>query len=254
MTETWLSVLEDELAAWTRAGRKPVIWWRDDDAIEPSAALDRLLGLAQRFRFPICVAVIPGLVTPELGVCLDATQGVCVATHGYMHTDHSAKEQKKTELTENLPSRSVETVLTELETARQRMRQLFGDAAADLLVPPWNRMSDAVAAALPQAGFKVVSGFAERRFNPAVAQMDCHLDLMEWRPVKKGKALAAILVELEAQLRFARETGRDHIGILSHHLVHDETAWETCEALMQFICENTVLQTASVLELAALEK
>ena len=50
--------LEAELDLWQSAGRTATFWWRDDDAIAWTPALERLLELAE--DTPIAIAVIPG--------------------------------------------------------------------------------------------------------------------------------------------------------------------------------------------------
>ncbi|RUW55421.1 polysaccharide deacetylase, partial [Mesorhizobium sp. M1A.F.Ca.ET.072.01.1.1] len=42
--QIWQPLVE-ELACWRRADRKAEFWLRDDDAVDPTAALDRLLEL-----------------------------------------------------------------------------------------------------------------------------------------------------------------------------------------------------------------
>ena len=44
--------LQAELARWIHASRSAKFWLRDDDAVEPTAALDRLIGLANDFDAP----------------------------------------------------------------------------------------------------------------------------------------------------------------------------------------------------------
>ena len=39
--------LAEELERWRLAGRRADFWLRDDDAVEPTAELDRLLGLTR---------------------------------------------------------------------------------------------------------------------------------------------------------------------------------------------------------------
>ncbi|MBV9567125.1 MAG: glycosyl transferase family 28, partial [Hyphomicrobiales bacterium] len=41
-------------------------WWRDDDVVAPSPALDRLLRLSERFDAPVALAAIPLLATEAL--------------------------------------------------------------------------------------------------------------------------------------------------------------------------------------------
>ena len=58
MQADW-SHLTRELELWSRAGRKPRLWLRDDDAVAPSLALDRLLALCERYDVPAVLAVVP---------------------------------------------------------------------------------------------------------------------------------------------------------------------------------------------------
>ena len=51
--------LAEELDRWNAAGRRLALWLRDDDAVAPSPALDRLSRLAEDFGAPVLLAVIP---------------------------------------------------------------------------------------------------------------------------------------------------------------------------------------------------
>jgi hypothetical protein len=44
--------------------------------------------------------------------------------------------------------------------------------------------------------------------------------------------------ELLRRLEQARERGGAPLGILSHHLVHDEQAWATLEGLIRYLKER----------------
>ncbi|HUA50624.1 MAG TPA: hypothetical protein VMB81_00595, partial [Candidatus Sulfotelmatobacter sp.] len=57
LDDPW-NALEREFAQWAAAGRTATLWWRDDDAVAPSAALDRLLTLGAG-RAPVALAVVP---------------------------------------------------------------------------------------------------------------------------------------------------------------------------------------------------
>ena len=39
--------LDLELDRWSAVGRAAILWWRDDDAAEQTAAVDRLLAVAE---------------------------------------------------------------------------------------------------------------------------------------------------------------------------------------------------------------
>ena len=51
------TAFSNELDRWQEAGRTAAFWWRDDDAIAPTAALDRLA--ATGAGIPKTLAVIP---------------------------------------------------------------------------------------------------------------------------------------------------------------------------------------------------
>ena len=56
-----LAPLRAELDRLAEAGVRLEIWWRDDDAAEATPALDRLLAIAEKVRWPLALAVIPGV-------------------------------------------------------------------------------------------------------------------------------------------------------------------------------------------------
>src|ERR1700730_6310336 len=85
-----------ELDCWHAAGRLATLWWRDDDAVMASAALDRLLTVAD--GVPVTLAVIPAAVDPELAAWreLAARRGrhVTIIQHGWRHLDHAGGGKK----------------------------------------------------------------------------------------------------------------------------------------------------------------
>ena len=58
--------LQAELDLWRARNRQATIWWRDDDAVRPGPALDRLLDLASRHDAPLALAVIPAAAETAL--------------------------------------------------------------------------------------------------------------------------------------------------------------------------------------------
>ncbi|HEY9056564.1 MAG TPA: hypothetical protein VIN77_05390, partial [Aurantimonas sp.] len=55
-----------ELDQWTADGRTVALWWRDDDATQPTPALARLVAAAQRHRAPLALAVVPSPMSDAL--------------------------------------------------------------------------------------------------------------------------------------------------------------------------------------------
>ncbi|TMV59615.1 hypothetical protein FGG78_35815, partial [Thioclava sp. BHET1] len=56
--DPWAAV-KTELDRWAAAGRRADLWLRDDDAVAPTAQLDRLIALTGAARVPVLLAVIP---------------------------------------------------------------------------------------------------------------------------------------------------------------------------------------------------
>ena len=63
--DNW-QALHEELDRWAQAGRTATFWWRDDDAVDVTPALERLLTQAADHGLTIGLAVIPAQVTEAL--------------------------------------------------------------------------------------------------------------------------------------------------------------------------------------------
>ena len=138
MSDPWPALI-DELDTWHSAGKPATLWWRDDDAVEPGAALDRLLALAAAHEAPLALAVIPARATGTLVRRLGRSgPGVTVVQHGFAHRNHAPPGVKKMELGTHRP---VAEVLEELARGRARMDALFGADWLPVMVPPWNRVA-----------------------------------------------------------------------------------------------------------------
>ena len=214
MTAGW-AALDREVDAWRAAGREVTLWWRDDDAVEPSPALSRLLDV--RPGGPLGLAVIPAGAKASLaGVLPDA---VDVLVHGFAHANHAASGDRKSEY----PAGRVAP--EELREGRERLEALLGERVLPVFVPPWNRMGADAAGALPAAGYRVLSGYRGRPEGP-LPRLDTHVDLVDWRGGRRFAGADTVLGGLAAALaarRRARNCGPT--GVLSHHLVHDAAAW-----------------------------
>ena len=235
MTEDAWAVLDRELDRWRSTGRQATLWLRDDDATHPTPALDRLLGLAERAAVPLALAVIPAGATPALARALARRRAVSVLQHGYAHANHAGPGAKKSEYAEGRP---LEAMTGELVRGRATISRLFGDMAAPVLAPPWNRSAPGLVPRLPAAGLAGLSRFAPRRSAHAAAglvEANAHVDLIDWRAGRTGKPAATIAAETAEHLRARREGAVDAdepTGLLAHHLAMDETAWAALADLL----------------------
>jgi hypothetical protein len=230
-------MLVSELDHWHDAGRRARFWLRDDDAHEPTPALDELLQRLRSHCAPCLLAVIPMHAGEPLAARLRDEPLVRIAMHGAWHTNHAPQGRKS----EETPvERGIEPILAELATARTRLITHFGKMAGDWYVPPWNRIDKAVAARLPDIGFSVISTFSDDLFqiDPALAQVNTHVDLMDWKGGRIGRTDATVAMDIAAQLSRARERGWSPVGILTHHLVHDATAWSVMDMILDVVSRH----------------
>jgi hypothetical protein len=228
--------LSEELDAWAAAGRCATLWWRDDDAIEPSPELARLLALAAARDLPLALAVIPARASEALAEWLRVHPArPALLQHGYAHKNHAPEGEKKAELG---PHRPAGAVLEELTRGWQRMTELFGETWAPILVPPHNRIAGSVVQGLRELGFRGLSTHGPRAAvlaAPGLVQVNTHLDIMHWPDPRGFLGEAESLDLLIAHLRARRRGEVDALeptGLLTHHPAHDAPAWAFLEALL----------------------
>lgn len=225
------SSLSDELDCWASAGLQARLWFRDDDATQPSEALVRLAELADRFAVPMLLAVVPKPATRQLGQFIANNPLLDAAVHGYRHRSHAAAGQKSIELGGAHP---VAAVCRELSWSLGRLQELCGPSAGDILVPPWNRIAPDVVQQLPELGFGALSTFGaanEAGNVEGLVQLNTHLDIIDWKASRGGRDPEWLVRELVKLLAQARDAENAPVGVLAHHLVHDATAWNFLEGL-----------------------
>jgi hypothetical protein len=240
-----------ELRRWRDEGLTLPVWWRDDDAIAPTPALERLLRLTERFAAPLHLAVIPEPAGPELAGWLRHAPGTFVLTHGWKHANHAPPGQKKAEFGQH---REMSVMLDEVSAGHRRTKALFGDLALPVFTPPWNRIAPEVVEGLGAAGFKALSAFTPRSSEFAakgILQVNTHLDPVAW---KSGGGLldprlldAQIARELEAR-RTGGADNAEPYGLLTHHLVQDDATWAFSEDLLEVFAASGVTRWTSPLQ------
>jgi peptidoglycan/xylan/chitin deacetylase (PgdA/CDA1 family) len=224
-------------AAWSRldtalAGAREIrLWWRDDDAVAATPALDRLLDLARRHRVPLALAVIPARATPGLAERLASEPLVDVLLHGYSHANHAPAGSKKQEL----GYRPAEETLKQLQQGLARLRDLFGTRCLPVLVPPWNRIDPDLVKTLAARGFNglSVSGPQQGGKRDDLTIANTHLDPIAW---KHGGGLLDPLTTLQRLIEHIEHN--EPLGILSHHLVHDAWIWAFLDTLLEKIKQH----------------
>mgnify|MGYP000968411104 FL=1 len=90
--------LRAELDLWQSEEWIATMWWRDDDAVAVTSALETLLAFEQDYRVPLALAVIPADLEHDLVLRLAETLDTRVFQHGWSHTNHMPAGRKKQEL------------------------------------------------------------------------------------------------------------------------------------------------------------
>lgn len=226
----WL--VRAELRRWGAAGQTLRLWWRDDDARQPGEKLDRLLTLAQSRALPLTLAVIPDGERSALGRGLRAASGVHVIQHGVDHVNR----REATAPGEFGRQSSSEDIAAALAGGWGAIACLPG--AVKVLTPPWNAAHPALAEALLAEGYLAWSAFGEVMSEGPPKRLDAHLDLMRWAPPIRFRGETRLLgqfLEFCARRRRRRDWSQP-IGLLTHHLQHDEPAWTFLE---KFLAETS---------------
>lgn len=269
-----------ELDRWKEAGRTATLWWRDDDAFEPTEALDRLVDAAG--DTPVGLAVIPKNAGAPLVERLAAAKTVWVLQHGYRHRNHEPEGERPAEfgssrihrsLTETLndrrdhwsmrhmsqphlgaapraqslahdPSHGLAAMLGEMIWGHNRLGALFGERYVPAFVAPWNRLAPEVRTALHGMGYRGLSLFGERPRPLAsidVPWVNTHVDVIRWRGERGFVGTESALAETVSHLE-RRRTGEapadEPTGLLTHHLVMDDAAWDFVIALKQVMDDH----------------
>lgn len=225
--EAGLSARLDAVAA---AGRTIAFWWRDDDAALARPALARLLALAGEFDLPLGLAVIPEPAAPSLARKLERSglDRVRVLQHGFRHFNHEPAGARACELG---PARPADVVLGELSRGREKLERLFGRRFLPVLTPPWNRISHEVAERRREVGLAGLSTFAG--LDRAGHRLDAHLDPIVWRSTRSYMGDDRMLTLIDEEIAARSGANADvPIGILTHHLAHDEAVWAFVESFL----------------------
>jgi hypothetical protein len=220
------AALEAEIGRWGEVGLTPRLWWRDDDAVDETPALERLTKLTGDRGIAVLLAVIPAFATDALANHVALYRHLDPCVHGWAHENHEPEGVKRAELGAGRP---LDEVIGDVARGAERLQVLFGAHLLPVLVPPWNRMREDLAPRLAEAGIEAFSTFTHQLIAPDM-QANTHVDVMDWAS-RGGKPADMVLAELAAALAVARAGGGYEVGVLTHHLVHDAAAWEACEVL-----------------------
>ncbi len=135
-------------------------------------------------------------------------------------------------------------IVNEIQAGFGKLKALHGSRFVPVMVPPWNRISPEIAGELPKLGYKSLSVFGREK-QASLSLLNTHVDIMNWHGVRGGRPADALYEELLAY----SDDPVPALGILTHHLVHDETAWSFLESFLHLTCGTSGLPMARSLRI-----
>ncbi|MGN6057908.1 MAG: hypothetical protein ACTHOI_04915 [Sphingomicrobium sp.] len=246
MPTTELDALIAELDNWPAAD-PATFWWRDDDAVGPSDALDRLLEVSG--GRPLALATVPFEATSALATRLQTQKHVAIFQHGWKHQNHAAEGPNS----EYPAGRSLREVAQELAEGRTKLTGLFGPRFAPVFTPPWHGFDASYVPLLETAGLRALS-VKGRRPHPtsgAVPQNNVHCVPILWADPPgfgdPGRYTGQLVQHLEQ-----RRAGRDRAeatGILTHHLVQTPESLDFVRGVLDVITMHPSARLVDPVEL-----
>ena len=223
--------LTEELDRWYQAELTATFWWRDDDAIEATCALDRLIKETTLAQAPLLLASIPLHANSTLVNTLIEHKHIVIAQHGYAHINHAPRGQGLGAWEMGL-HRGEQAVVDDLKQGYKFLSELFPDKLIPVVVPPWNRIDSSLFTAMYELGYKGVSAFGaldKIELDSGMIQINCHCDPIKWKggPHFTGveKSIAMICEHL-TQRRNKLVAVDEPTGLLTHHLDMDKQSWQ----------------------------
>jgi hypothetical protein len=228
--------LDCELDLWANTGRMATFWWRDDDAVAPTPALERMIGIAERFGVPLLLAVIPEPSTEALRRRVEASPLLAVAQHGLRHKNNATPGDRASEFPH------ARTLSENVVDMTEGLKLLAGfPHLLPIFVPPWNRIDARLFPGIASLGHRGVSTFGPRAMAeplPGFTQSNCHADIITWKTTRGFTGVGRVLDDIVEHLK-ARRTGAadasEPTGLLTHHLVHDPASWAFLDALFAHV-------------------
>lgn len=217
-----------ELQRWRAAGRAARLWWRDDDATGLTPSLERLLAMAESAQTPLTLAVIPDGDMRGLGERLAHATHVNVVQHGVDH-----QNRRDGAAAGEFPH---DWTMAQVAIALRRGWSLMQGLPRAMMVftPPWNDVHPELEAALRVTGYAGWSANGALGVAGTPPRLDVHVDLLRWRGGARFRGQGRFLSGLAGEMRRRRRAGQwaAPIGLLTHHLDHDDAAWAFLEAFL----------------------
>ncbi len=241
-------LLSAEILQW----QQPVqFWWRDDDAIANTPALQQMLKLAQEYSIAVHLAVIPAALETSLNTLKSVANKPYsyVLQHGFEHKSYALPKQRKIELG---GTQNSQLLLQKLQRGNHLLAAVFDRQYLNILVPPWNRIADDLALLLPDNGYRKLSILGTAKQRDQDFQLNVHIDIINW----KQRAFAGETVVLDKIIAHLRDKrlnpnigSTKPCGLMTHHLDHDPQCWHFLQKFFTFCQQYPQIEWLSGQEL-----
>lgn len=228
-----------------------VVFFRADDIAVPGILFSKLLALFDRYRIPLCLALVPAWLTKQRWLALqkratDSPARWCWHQHGWRHVNHETKGKKQ----EFGPERTPAELECDIDRGRQRLEDLLGKYFFPVFTPPWNRCDEKALDVLKKLDYAAVSrSRGSRPVSPAgLPSIDVNVDLH----TRKERTATAGWQKLFDELQRAIESG--HCGIMIHHQRMNAAAFEFLGILIRTLAEHAEIKFMDFRDLTRLNR
>ncbi|MEP3556650.1 MAG: glycosyl transferase family 28, partial [Roseibium sp.] len=101
----------------------------------------------------------------------------------------------------------------------------------------WNRIAPEISRRLPGIGLEGLSTFTWHHF-PRTGQVQSHVDIIKWKKDRRFIGWNSARLRFDLQLCRRRTNPDEPLGILSHHLAHDEGCYEFLDRFLDIAAHH----------------
>jgi hypothetical protein len=215
------------------------LFFRADDIGVPGRTYQQMISLFQKYRMPLCLALVPCWLTKERFQAITATLDLdsdqwCFHQHGYRHINHEPQGKKQ----EFGQARKHALIHRDLQRGEQRLTEIVGPRLFPFFTPPWNRCGYDCLTTLGDLHFTGISRFsgASPKVPPGLQEVSVNLDLHTRKGVDPGLDWHNLLTELGKGLEHG------YLGIMLHHQRMNANSLVVLEILLQTLTAHRQIQ------------
>jgi hypothetical protein len=116
---------------------------------------------------------------------------------------------------------------------------MAGESFRPVLVPPYNYLAPHLVGSVKSAGFSFVSCSGDFA-GLQIASRNVHVDVIDWRRKQVAapdRMVRGVIAALRLR-RYGLVEATSPVGMITHHLVHDEPIWERTRCLLDRLAEH----------------